>query len=125
MKIARRILDEEVTQIEVYTECVKRIVGRVLHGNGTTELLQGMRIDAFRAQRGEEVYCFSSRRLRLRSAIPPPQTDQRLGEGPDDQRTFGSGRAVTRIAATPHNADENQPRTKRRCHHGGHRQLAN
>ncbi len=39
--IARRILGEDVTQIEYYTERVKRIVGRVLTGNGITEVQQG------------------------------------------------------------------------------------
>ena len=92
-----------MTQIENYTERVKRMVGRVLNSNGTTELLQGrnrligseglsdsernallqlcrMRLDAFRAQRGEEVYCFSSRRLRLRAPFPPPHADQRFDQ---------------------------------------------
>ena len=85
--IARRILGEDVTQIEVYTERVKRMVGKVLIGNGITrydkgayglvggvaegcdavelsdserdELLQlcRQRLDAFRMQRGEEVGC--------------------------------------------------------------------
>ena len=39
--IARRILGEDVTQIECYTERVKRMAGRVLHGNGITEVQQG------------------------------------------------------------------------------------
>jgi hypothetical protein len=39
--VARRILGEEVTQIEYYTERVKRMVGKVLTGNGITELQQG------------------------------------------------------------------------------------
>lgn len=39
--IARRILGDDVTQIEYYTERVKRMVGRVLNGNGITELMQG------------------------------------------------------------------------------------
>jgi hypothetical protein len=34
--IARRILGEDVTQIETTTERVKRMVGRVLTGNGIT-----------------------------------------------------------------------------------------
>jgi len=34
--IARRILGEDVTQIEYYTERVKRMVGRVLTGIGIT-----------------------------------------------------------------------------------------
>ena len=34
--MARRILGEDVTQIEVYTERVKRMVGKVLTGNGIT-----------------------------------------------------------------------------------------
>ena len=78
--VARRILGEDVTQIEYYTERVKRMVGKVLTGNGITryergtydlvggeelsdaereELLQlcRQRLDAFRMQRGEEVGC--------------------------------------------------------------------
>jgi len=78
--VARRILGEDVTQINYYTERVKRMVGKVLTGNGITrygngaysliggdelsdserdELLQlcRQRLDGFRAQRGEEVYC--------------------------------------------------------------------
>jgi hypothetical protein len=34
--IARRILGEDVTQIDYYTERVKRMVGKVLTGNGIT-----------------------------------------------------------------------------------------
>ena len=78
--VARRILGEDVTQIDYYTERVKRMVGKVLTGNGIThcekgsyalvggeelsdaereELLQlcRQRLDAFRMQRGEEVGC--------------------------------------------------------------------
>ena len=39
--IAQRILGEDVTQIEYYTERVKRMARRALNGNGITELLQG------------------------------------------------------------------------------------
>jgi len=69
-----------VTQIEYYTERVKRMVGKVLTGNGITRYDQGaydlvggeelsdaerdqllelcrQRLDAFRMQRGEEVGC--------------------------------------------------------------------
>jgi hypothetical protein len=69
-----------VTQIEDYTERVKRMVGKVLTGNGITRYVQGayelvggeelsdaerdqllelcrQRLDAFRMQRGEEVGC--------------------------------------------------------------------
>jgi hypothetical protein len=69
-----------VTQIEYYTERVKRMVGKVLTGNGITRYDQGaydlvggeelsdaereellhlcrQRLDAFREQRGEEVGC--------------------------------------------------------------------
>jgi hypothetical protein len=76
--VARRILGEDVTQIEVYTERVKRMVGKVLTGNGITRYERGtydlvggeelsdvereellklcrQRLDAFREQRGEEV----------------------------------------------------------------------
>ena len=69
-----------MTQIEDYTERVKRMVGKVLTGNGITRYVQGayelvggeelsdaerdqllelcrQRLDAFRMQRGEEVGC--------------------------------------------------------------------
>ncbi len=82
--VARRILGEDVTQIEYHTERVKRMVGKVLTGNGITryergtyglvggeelsdaerdELLQlcRQRLDAFRMQRGEEVFAHRSR----------------------------------------------------------------
>jgi diadenosine tetraphosphate (Ap4A) HIT family hydrolase len=82
--IARRILGEDVTQIDYYTERVRRMVGRVLNGNGITEVQQGryrligleelcdterdellqlcrLRLDAFRAQRGEDVFAHRSR----------------------------------------------------------------
>ena len=39
--VARRILGEDVTQIEYYTERVKRMVGKVLTGNGITRYDQG------------------------------------------------------------------------------------
>ena len=39
--VARRILGEDVTQIEVYTERVKRMVGKDLTGNGITRYDQG------------------------------------------------------------------------------------
>ena len=39
--MARRILGEDVTQIEVYTERVKRMVGKVLTGNGITRCGRG------------------------------------------------------------------------------------
>jgi len=82
--VARRILGEDVTQIEYYTERVKRMVGKVLTGNGITPYDQGaydlvggeelseaerdellqlcrQRLDAFRMQRGEEVFAHRSR----------------------------------------------------------------
>jgi diadenosine tetraphosphate (Ap4A) HIT family hydrolase len=82
--IARRILGEDVTQIDYYTERVKRMVGKVLTGNGIThygngaysliggdelsdterdalEQLCRQRLDAFREQRGEEVFAHRSR----------------------------------------------------------------
>jgi len=40
--IARRILGEDVTQVEYYTERVKRMVGRVLTGNGITRYGDGL-----------------------------------------------------------------------------------
>jgi len=78
--VARRILGEDVTQIEYYTERVKRMVGKVLTGNGITRYERGtydlvggeelsdaerdqllelcrQRLNAFRMQRGEEVCC--------------------------------------------------------------------
>jgi hypothetical protein len=39
--VARRILGKDVTQIEVYTERVKRMVGKVLTGNGITRYERG------------------------------------------------------------------------------------
>ena len=39
--MARRILGEDVTQIEIYTERVKRMVGKVLTGNGITRYERG------------------------------------------------------------------------------------
>lgn len=39
--IARRILGEDVTQIDYYTERVKRMVGKVLTGNGITAYTSG------------------------------------------------------------------------------------
>ncbi|NDC36353.1 MAG: HIT family hydrolase, partial [Synechococcaceae bacterium WB9_2_112] len=62
--VARRILGEDVTQIEYYTERVKRMVGKVLTGNGITAYANGLcrqRLDAFRAQRGVEVFAHRSR----------------------------------------------------------------
>jgi hypothetical protein len=82
--VARRILGEDVTQIDYYTERVKRMVGKVLTGNGITRYDQGandlvggeelsdaereellqlcrQRLDAFREQRGVEVFAHSSR----------------------------------------------------------------
>lgn len=82
--VARRILGEDITQIDYTTERVKRMVGRVLTGNGITryekgvyslvgaeelrdserdELLQLCRqpLDAFREQRGDDVFAHRSR----------------------------------------------------------------
>ncbi|QPN66242.1 hypothetical protein [Synechococcus sp. CBW1006] len=76
--IARRILGEDVTQINYYTERVKRMMGKVLTGNGITHYGNGaysliggdelsdserdallqlcrQRLDGFREQRGEVV----------------------------------------------------------------------
>jgi hypothetical protein len=39
--VARRILGEDVTQIDYYTERVKRMVGQVLTGNGITRYERG------------------------------------------------------------------------------------
>ena len=78
--IARRILGEDLSQIETYTERVKCMLGRALSGNGITRTGDGVfsligseelndgerdewlelcrqRLDAFREQRGEEVAC--------------------------------------------------------------------
>lgn len=82
--VARRILGEDVTQIDYYTERVKRMVGKVLTGNGITAYANGAysliggnelsdaerdelqrlcreRLDAFRAQLGEDVFAHRSR----------------------------------------------------------------
>jgi len=114
-----------VTQIEYTTERVKRMVGRVLIGNGITRYGDGLysligaeelsnserdallqlcrqRLDGFREQRGEEVYCFSSRRLRLRRSLrlrpslPPPQPDQRVGEVQGAHKGTGPLRVLRR-----------------------------
>jgi hypothetical protein len=101
--VARRILGEDVTQIEYYTERVKRMVGKVLTGNGITRYDQGdyglvggvadgfcaavelsdaereellqlcrQRLDAFREQRGEEVFAHRSRHRNPISGSCPP-----------------------------------------------------
>jgi ATP adenylyltransferase len=82
--IARRILGEDVTQMEYYAERVKRMVGRMLTDNGITRYGDGLysligtevlsdserdallqlcrqRLDGFREQRGEEVFAHRSR----------------------------------------------------------------
>lgn len=82
--IARRILGEDSSQIEYYTERVKRMVGRVLTSNGITSHAGGVysligaddlsdqerdalldlcreKLDAFRAKRGDEVFAHRSR----------------------------------------------------------------
>ena len=82
--VARRILGEDVTQIDYYTERVRRMVVKVLTGNGITAYAKGaysliggdelsdverdelqqlcrQRLDAFRAQRGEDVFAHRSR----------------------------------------------------------------
>lgn len=82
--VARRILGEDVTQIDYYTERVKRMVGKVLTNNGITRYAQGsytlvggeelsdserdallqlcrQRLDAFRQQRGDGVFAHRSR----------------------------------------------------------------
>jgi hypothetical protein len=40
--VARRILGEDVTQIDYYTERVKQMVGRVITGNGITAYGNGI-----------------------------------------------------------------------------------
>jgi len=82
--VARRILGEDVTQIDYYTERVKRMVGKVLTGNGITRCERGLyslvggdelsdaerdlllelcrqRLDSFREQRGDEAFAHRSR----------------------------------------------------------------
>jgi len=82
--IARRILGEDSSQIEYYTERVKRMVGRVLTSNGITTHAGGVysligaddlsdqerdallqlcreKLDAFRLKRGDEVFAHRSR----------------------------------------------------------------
>jgi ATP adenylyltransferase len=83
-EVARRILGEDVTQIDYYTERVKRMVGKVLtfnginaYGDGNDSLIGGdalsdgerdallelcrQRLDAFREKRGDEVFAHRSR----------------------------------------------------------------
>jgi hypothetical protein len=90
--IARRILGEDGTQIDYTTERVKRMVGRVLTGNGITRYGDGLysligaeelsdserdallqlcrqRLDGFREQRGEEVFAHRPATA-TRSAVP-------------------------------------------------------
>ncbi|QNI79659.1 HIT domain-containing protein [Synechococcus sp. RS9909] len=82
--IARRILGEDSSQIEYYTERVKRMVGRVMTSNGITSHAGGVysligvddlseierdallqlcreKLDAFRLKRGDEVFAHRSR----------------------------------------------------------------
>ena len=82
--IARRILGEDSSQIEYYTERVKRMVGRVLTSNGITSHAGGVysligsadlsdierdallqlcreKLDSFRLKRGDEVFAHRSR----------------------------------------------------------------
>ena len=120
--VARRILGEDVTQIDYYTERVKRMVGKVLTGNGITRYERGtydlvggeelsdaereellklcrQRLDAFRMQRGEEVGCGF--------AMPPgARTHASTGQATpiQERRCQRSGswrpcRAITRISA--------------------------
>jgi len=91
--VARRILGEDVTQIDYTTERVKRMVGKVLTDNGITHCERGtyalvggeelsdaereelldlcrQRLDAFREQRGEEVFAHRSRhRTPIRGSV--------------------------------------------------------
>ena len=85
------------------TERVKRMVGKVLTGitrydQGAYDLVGGeelsdaereellrlcrQRLDAFRMQRGEEVGCLLTQKLRLRAQEPPPHPYQRLNQSP-------------------------------------------
>ena len=82
--IARRILGEDSSQIEYYTERVKRMVGRVLTSNGITSHAGGVysligaddlseierdallqlcreKLDSFRLKRGDDVFAHRSR----------------------------------------------------------------
>lgn len=82
--VARRILGEDVTQIDYHTERVKRMVGKVLTGNGITRCERGLyslvrgdelsdaerdlllehcrqRLDSFRELRGDEAFAHRSR----------------------------------------------------------------
>jgi len=111
-----------VTQIDYYTERVKRMVGKVLTGNGITRYERGtydlvggeelsdavrnqllqlcrQRLDAFREKRGEEVGCGF--------AMPPgARTHASTGQATpiQERRCQRSGswrpcRAITRISA--------------------------
>jgi ATP adenylyltransferase len=104
--VARRILGEDVTQIDYYTERVKRMVGKVLTGNGITRYDQGaydlvggeelsdaerdellqlcrQRLDAFREQRGEEVGCLLTQKPAASGTGAPaaPRSAARLTSG--------------------------------------------
>lgn len=93
---ARRVQSADATQIEVYTEPIKRMVSRVLHGNGITELLQlcRMRLDALRpggalkVRRGNDWFhcseaCSFGHRFRHRSPISKSVNDRGLTRGRD------------------------------------------
>jgi hypothetical protein len=133
--VARRILGEDVTQIEYYTERVKRMVGKGLTGNGITryergtyglvggeelsnaereELLQlcRQRHDAFRIQCARRWLVCSRRSLRLRAQEPPPHADQRLDQLPGAHpcprplRMLRRTRAPEGPGGGPHRAQE-------------------
>ena len=69
--VARRILWEDVTQIDYYTERVKRMVGKVLTGNGITRYDQG----AYGLVGGEEL---SDAGTWPKASVAEPLRDQLL-----------------------------------------------
>jgi hypothetical protein len=148
--VARRILGEDVTQIDYYTERVKRMVGKVLTGNGITRYDQGaydlvggeelsdaereellqlcrQRLDAFRMQRGEEVGCLLTQKPAASGtgAATAPRSAARSKSGCSPLPRPAANAAAQAVAwQTPHQraleVDHIVPRN-----HGGSDDLSN
>jgi hypothetical protein len=117
-----------VTQIEDYTERVKRMVGKVLTGNGITRYVQGayelvggeelsdaerdqllelcrQRLDAFRMQRGEEVGCLLTQKPAASGtgAATAPRSEARSKSGCSPVPAAAANAAAPAVAwQTPH-----------------------
>jgi hypothetical protein len=148
--VARRILGEDVTQIYYYTERVKRLVGKVLTGNGITRYDQGaydlvggeelidaerdqllelcrQRLDAFREQRGQEVGCLLTQKPAASGtgAATAPRSAARSKSGCSPAPRAAANAAAPAVAwQTPHQrALEVDPIVPR--NHGGSDDLGN